>query len=579
MSNLLHPGLILIAVGVIAMLVPKMLRKFVLAVGPFFALFATLSMPVGADLSIEFLGTGYHLGYMFVDKLSYVFCMIFALMACIGGIYSCHNENRMEALCSMSYAGCALGVTLAKDWLTLIFFWEALAVTSLFLIWCRNTPQSRRAGLRYLLVHMLGGNLLLLGIFLKVGSGDSLIANLSRAPHDLAFWAILIGVAVNAAIPPVNAWLVDAYPEGTITGSVFLSSFTTKVAVYALIRIFAGTDFLMGFGCFMALYGAAYAIMENDMRRLLGYHIISQVGFMVAGVGVGTAMALNGAAAHAFSHILYKSLLFMCAGAIIYATGIRKINQLSGMAKKMPFVAVCFFVAAFSISGVPFFNGFISKTITIAAASAAGYDWVYTLLELASIGTFLSITLKMGYFIFLRDADKNVEIKNPLPKNMYIGMGFGAALCFLYGVYPDLLYRYLPFGYPDYQPFTAAHMLSYVEILVVTMVPFMMFLPRMEPHTALSLDTDWFYRKPIDFVIVRVSMLLCAISGGLGSAWGVLYEKFMDLTSNPMDFLDAKPFRKRTHYNPENYRTSIADPMMITLTVLVSSIAYFIATL
>ena len=250
-----------------------------------------------------------------------------------------------------------------------------------------------------------------LGIFLKVGSGDSLIANLSKAPHDLAFWAILIGVAVNAAIPPVNAWLVDAYPEGTITGSVFLSSFTTKVAVYALIRIFAGTDFLMGFGCFMALYGAAYAIMENDMRRLLGYHIISQVGFMVAGVGVGTAMALNGAAAHAFSHILYKSLLFMCAGAIIYATGIRKINQLSGMAKKMPFVAVCFFVAAFSISGVPFFNGFISKTITIAAASAAGYDWVYTLLELASIGTFLSITLKMGYFIFLRDDDKNVEIK------------------------------------------------------------------------------------------------------------------------------------------------------------------------
>ena len=220
MSNLLHPGLILIAVGVLAVLVPKMLRKFILAIGPFFALFAALSMPVGTDLSIEFFGTGYHLGYMFVDKLSYVFCMIFALMACIGGIYSCHNENRMEAFCSMSYAGCALGVTLAKDWLTLIFFWEALAVTSLFLIWCRNTPQSRRAGLRYLLVHMLGGNLLLLGIFLKVGSGDSLIANLSKAPHDLAFWAILIGVAVNAAIPPVNAWLVDAYPEGTITGSL-----------------------------------------------------------------------------------------------------------------------------------------------------------------------------------------------------------------------------------------------------------------------------------------------------------------------------------------------------------------------
>lgn len=572
----IHPGLVLIFVGILAMLVPKVLRKVVLAVGPFAALYAALSLHIGTDANFSVFGTGYQLCYMYVDKLSYVFCMIFALMACIGGIYSCHNENRMEALCSMSYAGCALGVTLAKDWMTMILFWEALAITSLFLIWCRNTPASRKAGFRYLLVHMLGGNLLLGGIFLKVSQGDFLITNLSSGAHDIAFWAILIGVAVNAAIPPVNAWLVDAYPEGTITGSVFLSSFTTKVAVYSLIRIFAGTELLMGFGCFMALYGAAYALMENDMRRLLGYHIISQVGFMVAGVGVGTAMAINGAAAHAYSHILYKSLLFMCAGAIIYATGIRKINQLGGMAKKMPFVAICFFVAAFSISGVPLFNGFISKTITIAASLEAGHELVYNMLELASIGTFLSITLKMGYFIFLRSAKNEVKLSNPLPKNMYVCMGFGALLCFVYGVYPDLLYRYLP-NAVTYEPFTADHVLSYIQILVVTMVPFMMYLNKMEPHTAISLDTDWFYRKPFAAILFRGSSLCCALCNALGNAWGVLYEKFMDLTSNPMDFLDAKPFRKRSHYNPENYRTSIADPMMITLTVLISAISYFVA--
>lgn len=572
----IHPGLVLIFVGILAMLVPKVLRKVVLAVGPFAALYAALSLHIGTDATFSVFGTGYQLCYMYVDKLSYVFCMIFALMACIGGIYSCHNESRMEALCSMSYAGCALGVTLAKDWMTMILFWEALAITSLFLIWCRNTPESRKAGFRYLLVHMLGGNLLLGGIFLKVSQGDFLITNLSSGAHDIAFWAILIGVAVNAAIPPVNAWLVDAYPEGTITGSVFLSSFTTKVAVYSLIRIFAGTELLMGFGCFMALYGAAYALMENDMRRLLGYHIISQVGFMVAGVGVGTAMAINGAAAHAYSHILYKSLLFMCAGAIIYATGIRKINQLGGMAKKMPFVAICFFVAAFSISGVPLFNGFISKTITIAASLEAGHELVYNMLELASIGTFLSITLKMGYFIFLRSAKNEVKLSNPLPKNMYVGMGFGALLCFVYGVYPDLLYRYLPTAV-TYEPFTADHVLSYIQILVVTMVPFMMYLNKMEPHTAISLDTDWFYRKPFAAILFRGSSLCCALCNALGNAWGVLYEKFMDLTSNPMDFLDAKPFRKRSHYNPENYRTSIADPMMITLTVLISAISYFVA--
>lgn len=579
MSNVIHPGILLILVGIIAAAVPKSLRKVVLAIGPFAALFAALTMPMGTDLSLSVPGTDYVLGYMHVDGLSYVFCMIFAMMACIGGIYSCHNESHMEALASMAYAGSALGVTLAKDWITFIMFWEALAVTSLFLIWCHHTPASRKAGFRYLLVHMLGGNLLLLGIFLEVGNGHSLVANLAQGPHDMAFWAILIGVAVNAAIPPLNGWLVDAYPEGTITGSVFLSSFTTKVAVYALIRIFAGADFLMAAGCFMAIYGALFAIMENDMRRLLGYHIISQVGFMVAGVGVGTAMALNGAAAHAFSHILYKSLLFMCAGAIMYATGIRKINQLSGMARKMPFVAICFFVAAFSISGVPLFNGFISKTITMAAASAAGYEWVNMLLELASVGTFLSITLKMGYFIFLRNDGNEVEIKKELPKNMYVAMAAGSFLCFLYGVYPDLLYRYLPFNGPAYVPFTAAHVLSYIEILVITIIPFMMFLSRMEPHTALSLDTDWFYRRPFAWLVGLVSGWLCALCSALGGVWGLMYKKFMELTSNPMDFLDARPFRKRTHYNPENYRTSIADPMMIILTVLVSCAAYFIDSL
>lgn len=228
MSNALHPGIILILVGLIAAIVPKALRRVALAIGPLAALAAALTMPMGTDLSMEFFGTGYVLDYFHVDGLSYVFCMIFALMACIGGIYACHNESRIEAFSCMAYAGCALGVTLAKDWMTFIAFWEGLAVTSLFLIWCHHTPASRRAGYRYLMVHMLGGNLLLYGIFLEVGAGNGLVMNLAEGAHNLPFWAILIGIAVNAAIPPVNAWLVDAYPEGTITGSVFLSSFTTR---------------------------------------------------------------------------------------------------------------------------------------------------------------------------------------------------------------------------------------------------------------------------------------------------------------------------------------------------------------
>lgn len=573
----LHPGLILILTGIVACAVPRTLRKILLVLGPIGALAAALSMNLGTDLTFNFVKD--HVFHFYhVDELSYVFCMVFALMAVIGGVYSCHNENRMEALCSMSYAGGALGVALAGDWVTFIFFWELLAVTSVFLVWLNRTPASRRAAFRYILVHMLGGNFLLLGIFLQLSQGQALVGNIVGGPHDASFWCIMFGIGLNAAIPPVHAWLVDAYPESTLTGGIFMSSFTTKVAVYGLIRVLAGDQLFMWLGAVMAIYGACYAVMENDMRKLLSYHIISQVGFMVAGAGIGTNLALDGATAHAFSDILFKSLLFMCVSTITYATGIRHINQLGAMAKRMPFVAVCFFIGAFSISGVPLFNGFVSKTITIAAAAEAGHHAIYELLELASVGTFLSITLKMGYFIFLRKYEE-VKFIAQVPKNMYAGMGLGAFFCTLYGVMPDLLYRYLPFPGMTYQPFEPEHIISCVQMFAAAAIPFIMFLPRMEPHTALSLDTDWFYRKPFAFIIYRLSALCCALSTALSMAWGTGVAKVMKLTENPMEFLDAKPFRKRSRFYARNYRTAIADPTMIILTVLISMIGVLLTCL
>lgn len=574
--NNLHPGLVLIATGVIAAIVPKSLRKYVLAGGPLVALAAMFSLSYGTEWIVPFIN-GIDLHLIQVDRLNWVFGLIFSMMAAIGGIYSMHNKSWMEALASMCYAGGALGVTLCGDWMTLIFFWELMAASSLFLIWCNNTAKSRKAGFRYLLVHMFGGNMLLAGIFLKVSAGDMMIGNIT-AVHDAAFWLILIGVAVNAAIPPIHGWLVDAYPEGTIIGSVFLSSFTTKVAVYCLIRMFAGTEWLMWVGVVMALYGACFAIIENDMRRLLAYHIVSQVGFMVAGVGIGTDLALNGATAHAFSHILYKSLLFMCAGAVIYATGIRKINQLGGMGKKMPFVFICFVIAAFSISGIPLFNGFISKSITITAAMEAGHAPIELLLQLASVGTFLSITMKMIYFIFIREG-KDVEIKNPIPKNMYVAMGIGAALCTIYGIFPDLLYRYLPFEM-EYHPFTIDHIVQYIQLLGVSMVPFMMYLSHMEPHEQLTLDTDWLYRKPFAALVVSISSLVCAVRAALGTICRVVYDTFNQLAKNPMVFLSLAPRALDDtedvpeHYDPNGYRAVIGEPMIVIMTVFLLSVVF-----
>lgn len=573
MSNL-HPGLILMLMGLVATAVPKALRRVVLVLGPVLALGAMLTLPVGTDLSTTFM-YDYKLSYLYVDKLAYIFGFVFTVIALIGGIYSCHNESRMEALSSLGYAGGALGVTFAKDWLTLIFFWESMAVTSVFLVWCNHTPESRKAAFRYILVHMLGGNMLLAGIFMKVSQGDFLISNLVAGPHDIAFWAIFLGVAVNTAIPPFNGWIADAYPESTLTGGVFMCSFTTKVAVYSLIRIFAGWEPLVWIGCFMALNSACFAVMENNMRKLLSHHISSQVGFMVAAIGVGSALGLNGAATLAFSNIVYKGLLFMCTGAIIYATGIKRINQIGNVKQKLPLVTLCFFVAALSIGGIPPFFGFVTKPLAIES-TAAYSGWAYTLLEVASIGTFLSIPLKMGWFIFLRPEDKGATVERPVPMNMQIAMVMAAGLCIIYGLFPNLIYQYLPFDMPARPPYTASGVLMTIEMYGMAMIPFMMYLPKMEPHTAISLDTDWFYRKPFAYIVSLVSHALCALCAALGQAWYVLYKEFMGLTENPMELLDARPFRKRARYNPENYRTSIADPIMITLTVLVSSAAYFL---
>src|SRR6266571_4192049 len=182
-----------------------------------------------------------------------------------------------------------------------------MSIGSVFLVWLRGTPASTAAGFRYFLFHIFGGLFLLAGLLLRHAALGT-FAFTAVAPEAARYfdYLILIGFLVNAAFAPLHAWLPDAYPEATVTGAVFMSAFTTKTAVYVLLRGFAGTEVLVWLGAAMAVYGVVYAVLENDARRLLAYHIISQVGYMVCGVGIGSALAANGATAHAFAHILYK---------------------------------------------------------------------------------------------------------------------------------------------------------------------------------------------------------------------------------------------------------------------------------
>ncbi|MDZ7690575.1 MAG: Na(+)/H(+) antiporter subunit D [Balneolaceae bacterium] len=428
------PGIILIIGAFLLPLIPERARSSAFIVFPLAALGVLWSLPEGSLLQLPF--ASYELQLLTVDSLSRIFGTIFALITIIGGIYAFHIKDLGQQTSALAYAGGALGVTFAGDFFSLFFFWEIMAAASTWLIWARQTDASDKAGMRYVLVHIFGGGLFMMGILLHLSSsGSFLIENLEQT-YTLANVLMLLGVGLNSAIPPLHAWLADAYPKATITGAVFMCALTTKSAVYVMIRLFPGWEILIWVGVVMAIYGTIYALLANDIREILAYSIISQIGYMVTAIGVGSELALNGATAHAFNHIIYKSLLFMAAGAVIHATGTSKLSELGGLAKKIPLILGLYIVGALSISGAPFLNGFISKTMISGALGDAHLEWPILLLLIATIGTFLHTGLKLPYFTWFSEKKSEFDL-SAIPSNMKVAMGIGAFSAFFLGYIPN----------------------------------------------------------------------------------------------------------------------------------------------
>ncbi|HIE65307.1 MAG: Na(+)/H(+) antiporter subunit D [Nitrospira sp.] len=492
MIEWIHPALIFFAAAAILPFVKGKWKSILLIGFPALAFFSLMFFPDGS-YGVFTIG-GFEVVFGRVDKLSRVFAYVFTLMGSVGMVYALHVKQKGQHMASLIYGGGALGSVFSGDLLSLFVFWEIMAFSSVFLVWYGGA-KSWTPGLRYLLIHTFGGVCLLGGIVIFAGQTGSIAFNAIPA-SGLGGWFILIGFLINAGAPPLHAWLPDAYPEGSITGTIFLSSFTTKTAVYVLARGFAGTEVLMWVGVIMALYGVVYAMLENNVRRLLAYHIISQVGFMVAGIGVGTELAINGAVAHAFAHILYKALLMMGMGSVIFMTGRRKGTELGGLYRTMPLTFGLFMIGGFSISGVPFLSGFISKSMVISGAAAAHYPFVVLLLTLAAAGTFLSTTLKLPYAVFMGE-DRGIKADDP-PGNMLLGMGLAAFICILLGVFPNLLYQLLPFSV-DYHPYTAEHLVGSFQLLLATLLGFILFLYKLHPENTISVDTDWVYRRGVAY--------------------------------------------------------------------------------
>ena len=496
-----HPAFILFATAGLVGLSRGRARAAVLMAGTVAALVAAASLPYGTHWEY---GVGdYRLQLLRVDTLSHLFGLIFTLIMAVGALYAVHAARASEHAATLVYAGGALGVVYAGDWISAFAWWELMAIASVVVVWWGDTARARAAGFRYLFVHVAGGSLFFAGLAVHLSGGGSLELGPLGETRGWAYGLILLAVAVNAAIPPFHAWLSDAYPEASISGTVFLSAFTTKTAVYVLIRVFPGSDLLLWAGIAMSLYGVVYAVLENDIRRLLGYHIISQVGYMVAAVGLGTPLALGGAAAHAFCHILYKALLLMGAGAVMTATGRRKLTELGGIGRQMPVVVVLYFVGALSISGMPLFNGFISKSMIITAAGDEGRGVAELLLTLASIGTFLHTGLKLPYFTFFGPS-RGLR-PTPVPLNMIAAMGVAAACCIGLGLVPDWLYARLATATTgDYDPYTLDHVAGSLQLLGGTALGFWWLLGTVKGQATESLDTDWFYRKPLPMAMAWV---------------------------------------------------------------------------
>ena len=453
---------------------------------------------------------------MRADRLSLLFGYLFHLGAFISIIYSLHlkkgDSPTVQHTSAVVYAGSALGAVFAGDFITLFVFWELLAVSSVFLIWARRSPRAVRAGMRYLIVHVVSGVTLLAGAMVHAHNTGSLEFG-PMGLDGLAGWLVLLAFGVKAAFPLLHSWLIDAYPEGTPTGTVFLCAFTTKVAVYALARGYAGTEALIYIGAAMACFPIFYAVIENDLRRTLGYSMINQIGFMVCGIGVGTHLAINGAVSHAFNDVLFKGLLFMAMGAVMHMTGKTKASELGGLYKTMPITATLCIIGALSISAVPLFNAFVSKSMIMSALLEGHYNWIWPVMLFASAGVVEHAGIKIPYFAFFAH-DSGIRTREP-PANMLVAMGIAAAACLAIGIWPNLLYGMLPYAV-DYEPYSYTHILTQIQLLcfaIGAVVAFHLWKLYPAEIPSVNLDADWVYRRAAVKVTRWTGSVVAAVDG------------------------------------------------------------------
>lgn len=437
----------------------------------------------GTYLDVGFLG--FDVVLFNVDDPARLLAVAVSTLATAAVIYAAVTEiDRIRTAFALSYVASTAGVVFAGDWLTMIFFWELMAVTSTLLVWYYG-GEAVRAGFRYALFHGTGGTILLAAVAVHYVSVDSFHyadhAGIAEAAVPLA----AVGIGINCGFIFLHSWLPDTYPRPHVASSVFLSVFTTKTAAYVMFRAFPGERMWLAYiGGAMAVYGVFYALLQYDPRRLLTYHIQAQVGYMLAGIGLGTQKATAGGLAHMFNNVLFKALLFMAVGVVIYRTGIEDIREHGGLWNVMPLTFLAYVIGAASITAVPGTNGFVSKGMVLDEAhhihnfefgiegTAIHGDVLWWLLILGAIGTFMSF-FKLGYYIFFHGENTLEPADAELGQT--VAMLTVGGFCLLYGLVPELLLELLPFTeylLEEVHPYSTGHLLESAVLFVVSLVLF-----------------------------------------------------------------------------------------------------------
>ena len=520
------PGLIMVLLAMPIAFVPHHYRQFcllsVIAISAF-------SMTVGSGVHWEIEVSGFNLILNRADHLTLPFSIVFHIAAALNVIYGWHEPKSLEHCSGLAYAGAAIAAVHAGDLFSLFIWWELTAVTSVFLILASGSIQSKHSAMRYLIIQVLSGMFLLSGAALLFQDNGSLVFE-RMSLESVGAWLVFIAFGIKAAFPLLNGWLQDSYPESTVIGTVVLSAFTTKLAIYALARGFPGTDILIVIGCIMTMFPVFFAVIENDMRRVLSFSLNNQLGFMVVAIGVGTELAINGAVAHAFAHIIYKGLLFMSMGAVLYRVGTIKASELGGLYKMMPFTCIFCIIGAMSISAFPLFSGFAAKSLIMSSLGYEGLTFAYLILLAASAGVLHHSGIKIPYFAFFGH-DGRHQVKEA-PLGMLVAMGMAGALCILIGVLPSLFYSILPYNI-DYNPYDAGHVLAQSQLLIFSILAFAFLMTfKIYPPELKStvLNSDWFYRRlapAIGLPLLRGIMLvwgsfLCQLRGFINAIWDAL---------------------------------------------------------